>query len=88
MTDLVEEDGVGLEPCEMMVIDVLDGQSSCDLDKLGYFRGTPFIGDFKYPNLQFIIESLKQYRQGNLEGIIMESQPEEIAELASQEENG
>ena len=32
ITHLVEEDGEGFEPCEIMVIDSLNGQDCCDLD--------------------------------------------------------
>ena len=37
MTHLVVSDGEDHEPCEIIVIDTLDGQENCDLDKLTYF---------------------------------------------------
>ena len=72
MTHLTGELGEELSPCEMMVIDTLDGHTCCDNAMLTYFQGRLFTGEMKYPNLQYINDALKQYRQGNLEGLLLE----------------
>jgi len=55
-----------------MVIDIKKGEECCDMQYVTYFQGKPYDGTFTYTNLTYINEALKQYRQGNLEGLVNE----------------
>ena len=54
------------QPSEIIVVDVVDNKQ-CDTEMVSYFQSKIFKGEIKYPNIQYLSDALKQYRQGNYE---------------------
>lgn len=51
---------------EIMVTDYLSGEESVDAQNLIYLQGQQYTGQDAYQNLVYLLEVLKQYREGDL----------------------
>jgi len=84
-TELVlDEDETELMQSEIMVMDTKDAFLACDSQIVTYFQGRSFNGEIQYPNLQYANAALKQFRQGNLEGLIMKNMSNDALDQTEQ----
>lgn len=47
---------------EMIVIDTPEGSEACDTQHVTYLQGPKYDGKIRYSNLQYLNNSLRQYR--------------------------
>ena len=52
-----------------MVIDSLEADQCVDSQIVTFFQGRKFDGNVQYLNIQYIVDALKQYRDGMLDGV-------------------
>ena len=70
MTHLIPEEGEDdTEQSEVMVIDSLEAEQCVDSQIVTFFQGRKFDGNVQYLNIQYIVDALKQYRDGMLDGV-------------------
>ena len=88
MTHLeVTEDDQHPQQSEIMVIDTQDGVECADSQFVTYFQGRPYDGQIHYNNIKYIIDALRQYRQGNLnEQLQIQQDAVQIEEEKQEEE--
>ena len=61
-----------------MVIDTGKAEDCSDSKYVTFFQGRVFDGHINYTNLQFINDALKQYRNGNHQGLLNDNPEHQV----------